>query len=72
MATNIERQHSLDKKKYFLSQKNKTDMSGKMPYCTYCKYCKNNSCLLEQVDREMNCVCATAFNRMVRKNIKKL
>ena len=68
MATNKERQRSLDKKKWIESEKKGEDMSGKMPYCSFCKYkyLKFNSCTVTQEEREGKCLCATAFNRMQR------
>lgn len=69
---NIERQKALDKKKWFLSEKQNFDMSG---FMLYCEYCENRGglhgeCQIKQLDREMNCVCARAYNRMVRNENK--
>ena len=67
--TNLERQKALDKKKWIKSEKVKHDCSGLMPYCAYCDYLERFEkikCNLEQVDREMNCICAKAYNRMAR------
>ena len=70
--TNIERQVSLDEKKYFESQKQGRDMSGNMDYCYCCKYLQvvdkdNYNCPVPQIDRELKCLCAKAFNKMKKK-----
>ena len=65
--TNKERQRSLDKIKWKESEKAGKDQSGDMSYCVYCsKRTSNRTCLAEQKDRESECLCAKAFNRMRR------
>lgn len=65
---NNERQKSLDKKKWIESEKNDFDMSGFMPYCQVCKErdCIDGGCIATQEEREGQCLCATAYNRMKR------
>jgi hypothetical protein len=73
---NVERQRSLDRKKWLESEKMCFDMSGKMPYCDYCgmqgfdcilnKYVLENICTTPHEEREQKCLCATAYNRMKR------
>lgn len=64
---NNERQASLDKRKWFLSEKTKIDCSGTMPYCSYCEYRSNGfKCKATQQEREVKCLCATAYNRLTR------
>lgn len=67
--TNVERQKSLDKKKYYTSQMYKQDLSGNMIYCSKCEYanCLHN-CRATQKEREAGNLCAKAYNRMVRVN----
>lgn len=66
--TNKERQKSLDKKKWLVSEEFEADMSGYMPWCGYCDKCPNdaNICNATQEERESKCLCATAYNRMKR------
>jgi hypothetical protein len=69
--TNKERQKALDKKKWLESEKRKKDVSGLMTYCGYCEeqgFNRDNliPCNINQVERESNCTCAKAYNRMVR------
>lgn len=72
---NIERQRKLDEQKWLNSEGMGYDRSGCMDWCMYCDMQKNEynvynksfwRCDIPQVDREMNCVCARAYNRMVR------
>ena len=63
---NIERQRLLDEQKWLASEAKGCDQSGKMDWCGYCKY-NESGCNETQLDREMNCYCATAYNKMVRK-----
>lgn len=74
---NIERQRSLDKKKWYASEKNGLDMGGKMNYCKYCSYTAidteyigKDRCIISQEEKENRCICATAYNRMIRYNKK--
>ena len=74
--TNKERQKNLDKKKWAESEKEGRDMSGEMPYCWHCPKCilgidKYNTCTATQEQRETNCLCARAFNRMRNKKLTK-
>ena len=73
--TNKERQKSLDKQKRILSEDYGYDLSGKLFYCDHCgqqTYKQNcKVCSATQSDRESGCLCATAYNRMVRKENKK-
>lgn len=65
---NKKRQKNLDKRKWLNSEKENRDLSGKMNYCMYCRHsgeCAN--CLLSQDNREDWTVCATAYNRMIRR-----
>lgn len=65
--TNKERQNSLDKKKWLLSEKVKIDCSGTMPYCSYCEFMSGGfKCNADQLTRELKCLCARAYNRMAR------
>lgn len=64
---NVERQKQLDEQKYLLSESRKYDMSGKMDYCDYCIYCTDGKCKAEQLEREAKTICATAYNRQIRK-----
>ena len=65
---NCERQRILDKKKWIVSEDKKEDMSGKMNYCAYCYYRDlfEEYCTATQEERESQCLCATAYNRMGR------
>ena len=65
---NVENQKRLDRKKYFKSLEFGEDQSGKMDYCKVCEFSKNNHCPIGQTSRELSTLCATAYNRMVRKN----
>lgn len=64
-------QKRLDKQKWLESEKQSMDMSGGMPYCSACElktvfgYCNAN-----QMEREMNCLCAKAYNRLQYNNKK--
>lgn len=68
--TNLQRQKQLDEQKYLVSEAKQSDQSGFMPYCDYCDH-KQNGCGKSQLEKEMNCICATAYNRMVRARKKK-
>jgi hypothetical protein len=68
--TNKERQNSLDKKKWLESEKENCDKSGEMNYCDYCLYQDVIYCNATQYEREQNNLCATAYNKMVRKGKK--
>lgn len=63
--TNIQTQHRLDKRKWILSEKLGNDLSGYMDYCDFCPHrTSDKKCKLAQVDREINCICAKAYNKM--------
>lgn len=70
--TNLQRQKKLNEQKWFVSEAKKEDQSGKMDWCKYCdyKYLFEDKCGISQLDREMNCICAKAWNRMVREKAK--
>lgn len=71
--TNEERQRSLDKKKWLESEQQGFDMSGCMLYCEKCGYAdhshptENGKCYAKQENRNLNCLCAKAYNRLVRR-----
>ena len=66
--TNKERQASLDKKKWLVSEHLNCDCSGTMEYCEYCAKMgfADFSCEATQEERESQCLCAKAYNRMKR------
>ena len=68
--TNIERQKSLDKKKWDESKMNLCDMSGYMAWCDYCTKqaydTEKGGCEASQAEREEQTLCAKAYNRMRR------
>lgn len=63
---NIERQKSLDKKKWEMSQEVGADLSGEMIYCEFCGCAVDKKCTATQDQRERNSLCARAYNRMKR------
>lgn len=65
--TNKDRQKSLDKKKWLLSEKVGTDQSGKMLWCESCKYCNLGKCGISHEQRNNENSCARAYNAMARK-----
>lgn len=65
--TNIQRQKWCDEQKWFTSEGKDSDQSGCMDWCDSCKYKHENGCKVNQLDREMNCLCATAYNKYNRK-----
>lgn len=69
MAKNIERQRSLDRKKWVQSEKQGKDLSGARDYCECCKYqintCYAIGCSASQEEREAKSLCAKAYNRMI-------
>ena len=68
--TNKQRQRKLDEIKYLQSEIASEDLSGKMGWCNSCaNQSKDNgycSCLATQQERESDCLCAKAYNRMCR------
>lgn len=73
--TNTGRQASLDKQKWHESERLGIDQSGVMYYCDHCEFqCLENTdykCQLPHTERVDKCICATAYNRMLRANAKK-
>lgn len=67
---NQDRQRSLDKKKWFASEKHGTDMSGAMPYCKFCEKRFGMTCRADQSERTKDSLCAIAYNRLVRNQQK--
>ena len=71
--TNIARQKSLDKNKWWQSQAQGFDMSGCMLYCEKCEYADHShptmqgNCKATQEERVSNSLCAKAYNRTQRK-----
>lgn len=63
---NTERQASLDKQKWLESERKEIDLSGYMAYCEYCN-CQFLGCVAPHEERVENCLCAKAYNRMVRR-----
>lgn len=64
---NKERQKRLDINKWLESEKQGEDMSGAMLYCDACEKQRNGYwCGCTQDERETQCLCATAYNRMRR------
>lgn len=70
--TNEARQKSLDRQKWIESEQQGFDMSGCMLYCEKCDRAdhshatENGKCYAAQQEREKNCLCAKAYNRLVR------
>ena len=73
--TNKQRQRSLDKKKWIESERVGGDLSGVMSHCAYCEKSflafqsdgATSYCGATQQERENECLCAKAFNRMKRR-----
>jgi hypothetical protein len=64
---NTERQKSLDKQKWLMSEEVGTDLSGEMLYCEFCFYKDlDGFCPISQQERENKCLCAKAWNRYKR------
>ena len=67
---NTERQASLDKQKWLESEKMGVNMSGCMLYCGHCEHQTDDGfvywCKIPHNARVANCLCAKAYNRMVR------
>lgn len=67
--TNKDRQKQLDLKKWFTSKQYRKDLSGSMSYCIKCdKVTYSHSCRATQKEREEYCLCAKAYNKMIRRN----
>ena len=70
--TNKERQKSLDKMKWLASEDMGFDRSGTELWCDFCQKQRVNdardnwTCTATQEEREGQCLCATAYNRMQR------
>ena len=67
---NSELQRKLNEQKWYVSEAKGKDQSGKMDWCKSCNYQKENSCAVTELDRGVLCLCATAYNRMVREKAK--
>lgn len=66
--TNVERQQSLDRKKWEESEIAERDLAGEMAYCRFCKFREEGDvCALSQETREVTTQCARAFNTMIRR-----
>lgn len=65
---NCERQKSLDRQKWLMSQEVGEDLSGEMTYCEFCGCAVDKKCTATQEERVATCLCARAFNRMKRHN----
>ena len=69
--SNIKKQKRLDKKKWFESEKRGCDMCGQMEYCSACEIKELfGKCATTQMEREINCLCAKAYNRLQYNNKK--
>lgn len=78
---NIERQKKLDEQKWLTSEGMGYDRSGCMDWCMYCEKQISTAnqinsksfwrCDISQEERESKCLCAKAYNRMVREKAKK-
>lgn len=77
--TNKERQEKLNIEKWKASELAMEDLSGKMLWCGCCNKCENESyvdfingnhnyCASNQTEIDDLCLCAKAYNRMVRYN----
>ena len=64
--TNKERQKDLDKQKWVRGVEVDCNPSGTMYYCSSCKYSNGYTCSKTQAELEADCLCAKAYNRMVR------
>ena len=68
--TNQQRQASLDKQKWLDSEIAGCDLSGEMWYCKHCPHQVDTPCgdycSITHEQRVANCLCAKAYNRMVR------
>ena len=68
MVKNGFRQKQLDEIKWQESEKDGFDKSGLMPYCEACDRVKTGYfCTATQEEREKECLCAKAYNRIRRK-----
>lgn len=57
-------QKKVDADKWYFSEARGEDFSGQMPYCAYCQHKINGTCNLVQEQREADCVCAKAYEKM--------
>lgn len=62
--TNKERQKKLDEIKWLDSESCGYDRSGRQAYCHYCDYQTEFLCKASQEEREKNCLCAKAYNKL--------
>ena len=67
--TNEQRQKSLDKQKWIMSETVGEDLSGEMLYCESCSYREDNRCTITQERKNTLHPCATAYNRMKRRSV---
>lgn len=59
-------QKQLDEHKYYVSEINGYDMSGKMNYCFYCKNKDENCiCKLNQEERVKKTICAKEYRKLL-------
>lgn len=66
--TNKQRQVRLNEIKWNESLQEHMDKSGKMPWCEHCtKKGQDGYCSITHDERDRDSVCATAYNRMMRK-----
>lgn len=63
---NSKRQEWCNKQKWYVSEANGKDQSGKMYWCGLCDYKQGVVCKATQDERDCKCLCATAFNRYKR------
>lgn len=65
--TNKERQARLDRRKWDVGLSWEQDPSGAMVYCYYCdRQVGFTKCGATQQEREAQCLCAKAYNKMRR------
>lgn len=68
--TNKQRQEMLDQSKWLNSEQVGWDKSGAENYCEFCecqvKVTDTGACIISQAEREKQCLCAKAFNKMKR------
>jgi len=66
--SNKDKQKELDLFKWNKSQIENKDLSGQMNYCKNCPSKTNDgTCIATQAERELNTLCAKAFNKANRK-----
>lgn len=65
---NIELQKVLDVERQSISEEIGEDLSGEMLYCEFCYYATHKKCNAINNEREKYSLCATAHNRMKKRN----